>query len=259
MSHRILIVDDNAANLKLARVLLVSEGYEVRTAIDAEEALLALREFRPALILMDIQLPGMDGLALARRLKADPATRPIAIVAMTAYAMKGDEEKALAAGCDGYVTKPIDTRTLPATLARYLGREDLPGREGAGAAEPDETDEPDEDPGTAISPSRRRRLLELARRDGEGFLAEVVTLFCGGAADALVRLRGGAAGGDRDTVEAAAHKLGGSAANVGASRLARLCGELSSASGDELPGLVERVATELDRVEGELREIASEA
>lgn len=122
----ILIVDDNAVNLKLARVLLVSEGYEVRTARDADEALDVLSEFRPRLLLLDIQLPGMDGLELAGRLKGDAATRDIVIVAMTAYAMVGDREKALAAGCDGYVPKPIDTRTLPDTLAGLLANNAIP-------------------------------------------------------------------------------------------------------------------------------------
>jgi CheY-like chemotaxis protein len=123
----ILIVDDNPANLKLARVLLSAEGYEVRVAVDAEEALALLDSFRPRLILMDLQLPGMDGLTLTRHLKADPATRGVAILALTAYAMKGDEEKALAAGCDGYVTKPIDTRTLPLVIARVLAAQGAAG------------------------------------------------------------------------------------------------------------------------------------
>jgi CheY-like chemotaxis protein len=118
--HPILIVDDNQVNLKLVRVVLAGEGYDVRTAADADEALGALRQWRPRLILMDLQLPGMDGLELTRRLKADPATRDIVIVAITAYAMKGDEQKALAAGCDGYITKPIDTRALPQVIAGYL-------------------------------------------------------------------------------------------------------------------------------------------
>ena len=116
----ILIVDDNAVNLKLVRVLLAKEGYETRTASDANEALLVLQTFTPRLILMDLQLPGMDGLQLTRQLKADPRTKDIVIVALTAYAMKGDEEKSKAAGCDGYITKPIDTRTMPATLRGYL-------------------------------------------------------------------------------------------------------------------------------------------
>jgi CheY-like chemotaxis protein len=116
----ILIVDDNPLNLKLARVVLSLERFDVRTATDAEEALLLLKDVHPHLILMDIQLPGLDGLELTRRLKKDPATRDIIIVAITAYAMKGDEERALSAGCDGYVPKPINTQTLPATVASYL-------------------------------------------------------------------------------------------------------------------------------------------
>ncbi len=118
----ILIVDDNPVNLKLIRVLLSSEGYDVRTATDAEEAMASLESFQPRLILMDLQLPGMDGLELTRRLKADPATRDTIILALTAYAMKGDEEKALNAGCDGYLAKPIDTRALPGVVEEYVSR-----------------------------------------------------------------------------------------------------------------------------------------
>jgi CheY-like chemotaxis protein len=116
----ILIVDDNQANLKLIRLLLQSEGYEVRTAADGEEAQELLKTFRPRLILMDIQLPGMDGLELTRRLKVNPETREIRVVALTAYAMRGDEQKACEAGCDGYIPKPIDTRTLPKIVEKYL-------------------------------------------------------------------------------------------------------------------------------------------
>lgn len=116
----ILIVDDNPVNLKLLRITLAVAGYDVRTAVDAEQAMSILASFRPRLILMDLQLPGMDGLQLTRQLKADPATREAIVLAVTAYAMKGDEQRALAAGCDGYVTKPIDTRTLAGTVARCL-------------------------------------------------------------------------------------------------------------------------------------------
>jgi CheY-like chemotaxis protein len=122
MAKSILIVDDNPVNLKLVRILLASEGYDVQTAADAEEALRMLRQSRPAMILMDIQLPGIDGLELTRRLKADPATRDIRILGLTAYAMKGDEEKILAAGCDGYIAKPIDTRSLPSVIESYFER-----------------------------------------------------------------------------------------------------------------------------------------
>jgi two-component system cell cycle response regulator DivK len=126
----ILIVDDNPVNLKLARVLLTTEGYDVRTANAAEEALEVLREFQPRLILMDVQLPGMDGLALTRRLKADSRTREVVIVALTAYAMKGDQERVLAAGCDAYIGKPIDTRRLAAQVAALLTR---PAKDGTPA------------------------------------------------------------------------------------------------------------------------------
>lgn len=120
MADAILIVDDNVTNLKLAKVLLTAEGYRVRTAADAEQALEVLAGFVPQLILMDIQLPGMDGLELTRRLKSNPTTRDVTVVALTAYAMKGDEEKALAAGCSGYISKPIDTRRFGAEVAGYL-------------------------------------------------------------------------------------------------------------------------------------------
>lgn len=116
-----MVVDDNPQNLKLARVALRSEGYDVSTASDAEEALRLLETSKPRLILTDLQLPGMDGLTLTRKLKADPTRREIVVVALTAYAMKGDREKALAAGCDGYITKPIDTAALPELLRAYLG------------------------------------------------------------------------------------------------------------------------------------------
>jgi two-component system, cell cycle response regulator DivK len=119
-SDPILIVDDNPANLKLARLLLSAEGHDARTVTDAEAAMKILETFSPKLILMDIQLPGMDGLELTRRLKANPATSHIVIVALTAYAMRGDEEKARAAGCDGYIAKPIDIETLPGLVARYI-------------------------------------------------------------------------------------------------------------------------------------------
>ncbi|TLY50529.1 MAG: response regulator [Gammaproteobacteria bacterium] len=116
----ILVVDDNPINLKLVRVLLFGEGYEVRAALDAEEAVEMLQAFRPRLILMDLQLPGMDGYELTRRLKADAQTNGIVILAVTSYAMKGDEQRALDAGCDGYISKPIDTEALPRIIATYL-------------------------------------------------------------------------------------------------------------------------------------------
>src|SRR5690242_18739791 len=118
----ILIVDDTPVNLKLTRILLVNEGYKVLTAASAEEAIEILRSFHPYLVLADIQLPGMDGLELTRLIKADEETRDIMVVALTAFAMKGDERRALDAGCDGYITKPIDTRALGERIRTFLDR-----------------------------------------------------------------------------------------------------------------------------------------
>jgi CheY-like chemotaxis protein len=126
MAIPILIVDDNALNAKLTKLLLRQHGYEVQTAADAEQALELLKTFVPRLILMDLQLPGMDGFELTRRLKNDPGTCDIVVVALTAYAMKGDERRALESGCDGYIAKPIDTRTLPQRVSHYLGARSHP-------------------------------------------------------------------------------------------------------------------------------------
>ncbi len=120
MTARILVVDDHPTNLKLACDVLEAAGYTVDRATDAEQGLQAIRRRAPELILMDVALPGMDGLAFTRQLKADPATRAICIVALTAYAMKGDDQKARDAGCDGYIPKPIDTRKLPAQVDEFL-------------------------------------------------------------------------------------------------------------------------------------------
>lgn len=116
----ILIIEDNVTNLKLAQLLLKKSGYHIITATDANEALALLKDFHPQLILMDLQLPGMDGFQLTKLLKNNPHTKDILIIALTAYAMKGDKDRALNAGCDGYVTKPFDTRELPATIESFL-------------------------------------------------------------------------------------------------------------------------------------------
>ena len=121
MTARILVVEDNKLNLELATELLKSSGYTVLQSRSAEEGLRVAREQRPDLILMDVRLPGMDGLAAVRVLKQDPDTRMIPAVAMTAQAMRGDEEAARDAGFDAYVTKPIDTRAFPRVIARLLG------------------------------------------------------------------------------------------------------------------------------------------
>ena len=116
----ILVVDDNPADRKLARVLLMKEGFNVYTAANAEEALALLPVARPRLVLLDILLPGMDGLELARRIKANPATQGIMVMAVTVHPSKWNREAALAAGCDDFFPKPLDTRTLPNRLVGCL-------------------------------------------------------------------------------------------------------------------------------------------
>ena len=118
---QILIVEDNEANQMLTRAVLELEGFEVEVAGSAAEALEQIRERRPDMILMDVQLPGQDGLSFTKQLKRDPAYANIPVVALTAHAMQGDREIALSAGCVGYIAKPIDTRTFGAAVSHLLG------------------------------------------------------------------------------------------------------------------------------------------
>ena len=159
----ILVVDDTPVNLKLTRIVLANEGYQVQTAASAEEALELLRSYHPALILADIQLPGMDGLEMTRRLKSDALTRDITVVALTAFAMKGDEQKAREAGCDGYITKPIDTRTLGKRVREYLDH-----REGSvsGSAAPPVAAASGGDSDLAGKMSALRRLFLVEGEEG---------------------------------------------------------------------------------------------
>ena len=117
---RVLIIEDNAANMTLAAFLLESAGHAVIRATDAEAGLLLAREQHPDLILMDIQLPGMDGLEATALLKGSDATRAIPVIALTALAMKGDEERIRAAGCDGYIAKPMRYHDFLAAVAAHL-------------------------------------------------------------------------------------------------------------------------------------------
>lgn len=121
----ILIVEDNPTNMKLSTFLLESADHTVLAAINAETGLAMAREARPDLILMDIQLPGMDGLQATAVLKGDPETRDIPVIALTALAMKGDEERILAAGCDGYIAKPLDYKEFLRRVAATLAEKSL--------------------------------------------------------------------------------------------------------------------------------------
>jgi two-component system, cell cycle response regulator DivK len=120
MSKRILVIEDQEDNRRILRDLLTSAGYEPIEAVTGEDGVALAETHRPDLILMDIQLPGLDGYEATRRIKANPALRQIPIIAVTSYALSGDEVKAKAAGCDGYVTKPFSPRALLAKVREYL-------------------------------------------------------------------------------------------------------------------------------------------
>jgi CheY-like chemotaxis protein len=120
IGKKILIIEDNPWNLELAADLLEANGFVVSSAPAAEEGLRMARQILPDLVLMDLGLPGMDGLCATKTLKTDPATRHLTVVGLTAHAMKGDTEIAFNAGCDGYLTKPIDTRTFIETITRFI-------------------------------------------------------------------------------------------------------------------------------------------
>jgi len=116
----VMVVEDNEKNRKLMRVVLKAKGYNVIEATTGEEAMSTLKKQKPDIILMDIQLPGIDGITLIKQIKVDENTKDIPIIAVTAYAMKGDEQKMISSGCDGYISKPIDTHELPNIIEQYL-------------------------------------------------------------------------------------------------------------------------------------------
>ncbi len=120
MIYRVLVIEDNHINLELVTDLLEAAGFEVYAAANAEDGLQAAKLMVPDLVLMDLSLPGMDGLAATRALRASPATCHLPIVALTAHAMKGDQDIAERAGCNGYLTKPIDTRTFVSSVTSFI-------------------------------------------------------------------------------------------------------------------------------------------
>ena len=120
MSKRILVIEDQEDNRQIVRDLLSANGFELSEAITGEEGVASAKRERPDLILMDIQLPGIDGYEATRRIKADPELRHIPIIVVTSYALSGDDQKAFAAGCDGYVTKPFSPRLLLTKIREYL-------------------------------------------------------------------------------------------------------------------------------------------
>src|SRR5580698_3002766 len=160
-NETILVVDDAPVSLKLTDILLRKEGYKVHATTDAEQALSLLLSVHPDMMLVDIQLPGMNGLELTKRVKQDSRTRDIVVVALTACAMKGDDDRAFKAGCDGYITKPIETLTLANKVREYM---QLRTSSRSGGEEP-KIEEPRGFPGgITLSPTElesvRRRFLE---------------------------------------------------------------------------------------------------
>ncbi|MBI1807106.1 MAG: response regulator [Ignavibacteria bacterium] len=119
---KVLVIEDETTNLKLEHVVMASAGYSVRTGESAEDALRMIKKDKPSVILLDLKLPGMDGLELARRLKADKETKDIVIVAVTGHASNFSKKEALEAGCDAYILKPIDTRKLPKQVAEVVSK-----------------------------------------------------------------------------------------------------------------------------------------
>lgn len=127
MASRVLVVEDNEMNMQLFEYLLEESGFVILKAISGEEALKMVGQEMPDLILMDIHLPGMDGLSVVRQMKNDPSLRKIPILALTAHAMRGDKDRFLQAGCDGYISKPIDIKTFIPSIQKYVGdRPDTP-------------------------------------------------------------------------------------------------------------------------------------
>ena len=128
-TSKILVVEDNELNLKLVRCLLHLGNFEVLEAKDAETGIKLARQTTPDLILMDIQLPGMDGLEATRNIRKDPVLKDVPVIALTSYAMQGDEEKAKCAGCTGYIAKPIDTRSFLDVINGFLGADHNGGQQ----------------------------------------------------------------------------------------------------------------------------------
>jgi two-component system cell cycle response regulator DivK len=228
---RVLVVEDNPVNMKLAALLLHRAGHAVLCAVDAETGLLLARSVRPDLVLMDIQLPGMDGLAAAALLKQDPATAAIPIIALTALAMKTGQEKNQVAGFDAHISKPLRYQELYAAIEALLGKGQLQGRVETGL------------PGVTVSlqsigeanpQAATVEVVDVGVLQGlignnPSMILEFLSAFRISAAKIALELK--AACDARQTMLASqqAHKLRSSARSVGAKALGELCAEIETA------------------------------
>jgi two-component system cell cycle response regulator DivK len=227
----VLIVEDTPVNLKLVRFLLTREGFDVRAAGSAEEALEILKDFRPRIVLTDIQLPGIDGLELTRRLKSDPATSHMVVLALTAYAMKSDEKRAFDSGCDGFITKPIDTRNFPKLIQQHLGQIDkVPSKSDA---EPQQEDSQE---------ALLREIRQSFTTDGTEQVQQLIN-----AQDT---------GFDSAAAKVTAHRWKGAAAQVGYLEISQKARELEDVLQQNGPDLADRrraLLADLSRLFAEAR------
>ncbi|WP_081882251.1 response regulator [Cryobacterium sp. MLB-32] len=227
---RILIVEDNPANLKLATLLLSRAGHAVLPAIDAEAGLALAQSEAPDLILMDIQLPGMDGLTATSILKAIPATAAIPVIALTAMAMKSDQENSRLAGCDGYITKPLRYQELYAAIDELLGAS-VSETSPSLFSDPEGTDGPSEirDRADAGVPHLDVSVLEGLVGHDRATLLDFLDMFQSSAALIARELTSACARREAIVAGAQAHKLKSSARAVGAITLGQLCAALETA------------------------------
>jgi CheY-like chemotaxis protein len=206
--ERILVVDDSPLNLRLTQLIFEKAGYAVQTAVDGADALKVIKDFGPHLVLMDIQLPGIDGLEVTRQLRTDPANNSLIVLALTAYSMKGDERRALDAGCDGYIAKPIDTQTLTATIRNYLDKKrTVPQTDPAEGV----VDVPD--------------FMERALWD-QALVQELVRIFSAESPRLLARIKEAVTANDPTSLSKAAGAIKGSVANFSAIEAVRAAAAL---------------------------------
>ena len=236
--YSILVVEDNDLNLKLVRTILQNGGYNVLKAMDAETGLQIARDHHPDMILMDIQLPGMDGLEATRVIKNDPALKDIMVVALTSFVMLADKNKALKAGCSGYITKPIDMNRFLHIIAQFQ--------------EPVDKDEP------PIDQTFFDNYPSLQKTEMQALLSELTDLYLKDSKPLLQRLGRAIEDGDTDAMKKAAHSLKSSSGNIGALKLADLCQkieeEVHKKSFENVGNTFSRIQLEYKRVEKALSE-----
>jgi len=249
---RILLVEDNAVNQLVASRMLQQYGCDVGTADDGQQAIDAVQAAEYDLILMDCQLPGIDGYEATRTIRAGSGHR-IPIIALTAHAMSGERERCLAAGMDDYLSKPVRREALVTTLARWLPLDEPP--QGGPA------DEPAEAVGTDLEPAMIAQLRSLDAGH-PGFLRELVENFAADSAELVASLPAQVAARDGDAVRIAAHRLKGTAANLGAKRLSEACAALEEAAAqaqwDGMGDRPQEIAAMVGATVAQLREMVEE-